>query len=40
MARIIGFVHTPHGYRCTEGTLVATANFVWDEIETFAPDGT
>jgi hypothetical protein len=35
-----GHVQTPRGYECKEGILVGTANFVWDEIETFAPDGT
>jgi hypothetical protein len=34
-----GHVETLRGYECQEGILVATANFVWFEIETFAPGG-
>jgi len=33
------FVEAERGYECGESFLVATANFVWNEIETFAPSG-
>jgi hypothetical protein len=35
-----GHVQTPHGYECGPSVLAATYTFVWEEIETFAPDGT
>jgi YD repeat-containing protein len=33
------FVEGKHGYECGESALVATANFIWYEVETFAPSG-
>jgi hypothetical protein len=35
-----GHVKTEHGYECGPSVLIATVTFVWEEIETFAPDGT
>jgi hypothetical protein len=35
-----GHAQVPRGYECRDSVLIATVTFVWEEIETFAPNGT